>query len=46
MKKKKKFFLKKLSYEETEKNLHDNAVIVFCRKMSYNYEKVSLSGNN
>ena len=27
-----------------QKNLH-NVVIVFCVKMSYNYKKVSLSGN-
>ena len=27
------------------KKLHNNIVVVFCTKMSYNYEKVSLSGN-
>ena len=27
------------------KNLHNNVVAVFCKKMSYNYKKVSLSGN-
>ena len=28
-----------------QKNLHDNIAVVFCTKMSYNYENVSLSGN-
>ena len=28
-----------------KKNLHDNVVVVFCKNMSYNYKKNSLSGN-
>ena len=37
------FFLKNYHMKK-QKNLH-NVVIVFCTKMSYAYEKVSLSGN-
>ena len=28
-----------------KKNLHNFVVVVFCMKMSYNYEKISLFGN-
>ena len=28
-----------------QKSLHNNVAVAFCTKMSYNYEKVSLSGS-
>ena len=47
-KEKEKYFKKLIwrnSLNKHKKTLHNNIVVVFCTKTSYNYEKVGLSGN-
>ena len=44
-KEEKKDFFKKSYHMKKHKNLHNNVIVTFCKKMSYNYKKVSLSGN-